>query len=307
VTKVEKAILGFQFDRRGSAIRLWDVEKGQVKQTLAESTEKGLAFQQVVFSADGKTIAATVDEKRIVIRPNGGGECQGWEVVKIWDAKTLALKHTLGNEYPLVSLALSADGKLVAAGNPSKKTVNVWDARMGKLERTIEIGEAQPWSLAFSSDSKLLAIGGQKEDHSGQVQLWDAQNWKQKHVLKHDKYVNTVAFSANGKVLASGSGDDLVQLWDAQKGERIRSLKGVRHGTRCVAFSPDGQTIAAGWSDGTVRLWDVQSGELKKTLKGHTDAIYSLAFSPDGKTLASTSQDETVRFWPINQAAAGDK
>src|SRR5262249_43771014 len=117
VTKVEKAILGIELDNRGSAIRLWDVEKGQMRQTLDESPEKGLAFQKVIFSADGKTIAATVDENHPVMLPNGGAEIQGGEVVKIWDAKTLALKHTLKSERQLFALALSPDGKLVAAGN----------------------------------------------------------------------------------------------------------------------------------------------------------------------------------------------
>jgi RNA polymerase sigma factor (sigma-70 family) len=307
VTKVEKAIFGFQFDRKGSAIRLWDVEKGQVKQTLAESKDKGLAFQEVVFSADGKTIAAIVDGFQEMNLAGGGRQLQLRGVVKIWDAKTFALKQELDGGVSLSGLVLSPDGKWVAAGNPSEKTIKIWDPRTGKLERILKTGEAQPWPLAFSPDSKLFAVGGQKEDHSGQVQVWDTQNWKQKHVLKHDKYVNSVAFTSDSKILASGSGGDLVQLWDAQKGQRIRSLKGIRPGTWCVAFSPDDQTIAAGWRDGSVRLWDVQSGELKKTFKGHTDAIQSLAFSPDGKTLASTSQDETVRFWPISQLPAGRK
>jgi RNA polymerase sigma factor (sigma-70 family) len=307
VTKVEKAIFGFQFDRRGSAIRLWDVEKGQVKQTLAESKDKGLAFQEVVFSADGKTITAIVDGFQEVNLAGGGRQLQLRGVVKIWDAKTLALKQELDGGVSLSGLVLSPDGKWVAAGNPSEKTIKVWDTGTGKLERTLKTGGAQPWPMAFSPDSKLLAVGGQKEDHSGQVQVWDAQNWKQKHDLKHDKYVNSVAFTPDSKILASGSGGELVQLWDAQKGLRIRSFKGVHPGTWCVALSPDGQMIAAGSRDGSVRLWDVQTGELKKTFKGHTEAIYSLAFSPDGKTLASTSQDETVRFWPIKQPAAPDK
>jgi WD40 repeat protein len=175
------------------------------------------------------------------------------------------------------------------------------------LERTLETGEAQPWSLAFSPDNSALVVGGQKEDHSGEVQLWDAQTWKLKHAIKQDKYVSTVAFSADGKRIASGSGGNLVELWDARTGKRIRSLRGVRPGTRCVAFSPDGQTIAAGWGDGQVRLWDVQTGELKATLTGHADQIYSLAFAPDGKSLASVSQDQTLRLWPLHKQDAGPR
>jgi RNA polymerase sigma factor (sigma-70 family) len=301
----------FHFGRGGGAIKLWDVAKGQVRQTLAESTEKGSEFGEVVFSADGKTIAATVCEVKEVIRREGS-DLQLRAAVKIWDAKTLALKQTVGDEsHPLAGLALSRDGKQVAAGNPSQKTVKLWDSATGALESTVQTGESQPWSLAFSPDGKALVVGGQKDDHSGEVQLWDAQTWKLKHVLKQDKYVNTVAFSANGKTVASGSGDEFVRLWDAHKGKLIRSLQGVGPGTRCVAFTPDGRTVAAGWKDGKVHLWDVQSGELKKTLEGHAALfsceIYSLAFSPDGKTLASASQDETVRLWPINKGTVGAK
>lgn len=302
VTKVEKTIFGFQYDRSGSAIRLWDVEKGQMRQTLAEGTDKGVSFGPVVFSADGKTIVAPATE---VIRQGKLGEIR--EMVQVWDAKTLALKQTLKGGLQLVCVALSPDGKLVAAGNPSEKTIPLWNAETGKLERTLAAGETQPWSLAFSPDGKALIVGGQKADHSGQVQWWDARTWKLKHAWKQDEYVNAVAFSANGKLFASGSGGDRVYLWDAQKAELIHSLQGVPHGTRCVAFSPDSKTIAAGWKDGKIRLWDTQTGKLKETLAGHGNEVFSLAFSPDGKTLASTSQDETVRLWPINQPPAGQK
>src|SRR5207244_6137429 len=92
VTKVEKTFLGFQYDRQGSAIRLWDVDKGEVRQTLAEDAGKGLAFQQVVFSVDGRTIAATVAEE--VILPNLE---KIRIVVKVWAAKTGVLKQMMGD------------------------------------------------------------------------------------------------------------------------------------------------------------------------------------------------------------------
>src|SRR5260370_18681426 len=171
VTKYESMIFG----HKGSAVKLWDVEQGQVRQKVAESKEKWLAFQQVVFSADGKTIAGTVNVPGTV-----------FYVVQLWDAETLALKQTVGGGSDLVCVALSADGKLVAAGDPGKKTITLWNAATGALERTFPTPKTQPWSLVFSPDSKTLVIGGQNDDHSGEVEQWDAQTWALKHLLKQD-------------------------------------------------------------------------------------------------------------------------
>jgi RNA polymerase sigma factor (sigma-70 family) len=291
VTKNESLLFG----RSGSAIKLWDVDRGAVRATLAESGDKGLAFQHVVFSADSKGIAATVNEA--IAR----------DVVKVWDAKTLALKQTLGGESQLVCVALSPDGKYVAAGDPSKRTVPLWNAATGVLERTLGTGVAQPWCLAFSPDRKTLVVGGQKSDHSGEVQLWDARKWTLKHTLKQDRYVNTVAFAPDGKAIAVSTGGAVIQLWDVEKGKEIASLQGNRHGQRSVAYSPDGKLVAAGGPDGKIRLWDARTGELRQTLEDHDAEVYSVAFAPDGKTLASVSQDATLRLWPLRKRGAGTK
>jgi WD40 repeat protein len=276
-----------------------------MKQTLDESPEKGLAFQQVVFSADGGTIAATVDTAQEVVRPDGR-EILFRNAVKVWDAKTLALKRTLGGDSWLSGLALSPDGKLAAAGNSGDKTIKLWDIRTGKAERTLDLGGARPLVFAFSPDGKSFAIGCQKDGLAGEVQLWDTQTWKRKHAWEQDKPVITVAFSAEGTMLTRNN-DDLVQLWDVRKGELVRSLKGVvRPFTRCVTLSPDGRTVAASWKGDEVRLWDAKTGE-RKTLGRHSGEIHSLAFSPDGRTLASTGQDETVRLWPLDKRAAGSR
>jgi RNA polymerase sigma factor (sigma-70 family) len=283
------------FGHKGSAINLWDVDRGAVRANLAESADRWLTFQQVVFSADGKAIAATVTEG--VAR----------DVVKVWDAKTLALKQTLGGDSDLACVALSPDGKWVAAGSPSKKTVELWNATTAAHERTLDTGGVQPWSLAFSPDGKTLAVGGQKDDHSGQVQLWGAHKWTRKNALKQDKYVNSVVFAPDGQAIAVSTGGPAIQLCNVEKGEALASLKGNRHGQRSVAFSADGKLVAAGGADGSIRLWDARTGELKQTLEGHDAEVYSVAFSPDGKALASVSQDATLRLWPLRKRAVGAK
>jgi WD40 repeat protein len=268
-----------------------------VRRTLTEDNGGGLAFQQVAFSPDGRAIAATVSEQ-----VNRGNALLIRTVVKIWDAKTLALKRTVGNDdSDLVCFAMSPDGRRLATGDPAKKTVQLWNAGTGALERTLAT-DAQPWSVAFSPDSRTVVAGGQRADHSGVVSLWNVETGKLIHVFKREQYVNRAVFSPDGKLVASGGAGGEIELWDAASGKQVIVLRGLgRRGTRTVAFSPDGRTLAAGGTDGNIRLWDVKTGKLKRMLEGHDDEVHCVAFSPDGTMLAGVSQDETLRLWTFGK------
>lgn len=174
-------------------------------------------------------------------------------------------------------------------------------------------------ALAFSPDGQLLASGGWSE-----IRLWRMSNETQEYtnwvtriskrkdftdlrevrtLVGHKGWVYAVAFSPDGRLLASGGVEGVVYLWELPEGRQMRVWQG-HEGTVCsLAFSPDGQLLASAGGDGTVRLWRVSDGALMRVLHGHTGAIRTLAFSPDGQLLATGGEDKTIRLWRPSMAS----
>ncbi|KAJ5097838.1 hypothetical protein N7532_004839 [Penicillium argentinense] len=119
----------------------------------------------------------------------------------------------------------------------------------------------------------------------------------------HSEGVHTVAFSPDGKQIASGSDDNTIKIWDTATGGLQKTLEGHSKLVTTVAFSLDGKQIVSGSDDNTIKLWVTTTGELQKTLEGHLDEVRTVAFSLDGKQIMSGSDDNTIRLWDSTTGA----
>ncbi len=117
--------------------------------------------------------------------------------------------------------------------------------------------------------------------------------------------VTSLAFSPDGRLLATGDAGSVVRLWQVADGKQLALCEGHTSWVWAVAFSPDGNLIASGSMDQTVKLWDARTCECLKTLRGHVGRVLTVAFSPDGRTLLSAGDDQVIRLWDVSSGEPG--
>lgn len=259
-------------------IKLWDVEEGKELRTLFGHEGRILS---VAFSSDRHTLASGSDDK----------------TVRIWNIETgKTLKTLAGHGASVKSVVFSPDGVLLAVRENDDNTIRLWDISTGReLENlkghTDDI--AMP-NVVFSPDGKLMAL-----TNGSTIKLWDLATGQVMRTLSgHRDIIFSIAFSPDGKTLASGGADNAIKLWDVKTGRELRTLSGYPSVILSVKFSPDGRTLAAS-SNNIIKLSDINSGLEMRTLKGHTLYVESIAFSPDGNMLASSGFDGMIKLWDV--------
>ena len=278
-----------------ATIGIW-IYGAQTGEELALLTGHKREVKAVEFSLDGHTLTSV----------DAGGE------TRLWDAATRKLRSVLTESSDLIEeVALSSDGTKLVTGNIDDK-FRLW--HLGDTDQEpmiIDDTGQRVLALALSPDGRTLASS--KTPHHNSVsmtqvenfrlQVWDTTTREMLFKLPGDtEQIRTLAFSPDGRTLASLDVDGKAQLWDVDTGTSRLIRKGTEQWTRMSKFSSDGKYLATVDSDGNVRVWDItterphQSASLR-VFEEDKENVYTLALSPDGKTLLVASKSGTIRAW----------
>ncbi len=281
-----------QFESRGSAVTT-GITTGTTSPLQPQAQAPVLVTPMADIEAHRGSIsgaAYTADGRRIVTTGADG-------TMKVWDATYRNLVRTIElDDGPATALALG--GARALTGHANGKVV-LWDIDRAEKIATVQRNEANVWAVAFTGDPDHFAAAS----HDWKITLWDArQTAAPLQVLDgHENAVQSLAYSPQQLLLASGSADKTVRVWNLDTLALKRSYRGPRDFVTSVAFSQSGKLLAAGSLDGRIQIWSVLSSRRLRALNGHRGRIADIAFSPSGDQLASAGEDGTVRVWDLQR------
>jgi serine/threonine protein kinase len=204
--------------------------------------------------------------------------------------------HVLkGNAGPLWSLAVSADGKHLAAG-ADDGTVKYWDIAHERVAWTLPAHKTPIWALALARGGDYLATGSD----DGDTKIWDVRTQNEVHTLPRIGGVRALAFDADGKRILTGGRDGSVKVWDVRSQAELVTTSGHDSLVAAVAFAPDGKSFASASADKSIKIWDTGTGKMKLKLTNHERGVYGIAFAPTSRQLVSGGWDRTVRLWDLD-------
>lgn len=267
------------FDSIQRTIETWDLDYNRLNSFVIDTDR----IADLEFSPD---------KKKIVFTGLDGA-------IRILDLNTKKLQIVSGHNKQVTNLAVSQNGEMIASYSRDN-SLKIWNWE-GKLLQNVNACKINDINkMAFSPDGKKIAMS-----ENTTLMIWDLNDHECKYMKKfnnHKGKIDSITFSLDGKIIATGSRDNTIKIRDLNKDEDSlpKTLLGHNKAITSLAFSPDGKVLVSGSRDNLAKVWSTKDGSLIHNLPGHTNFVNSVTFSPDGENIISSGDDGFLKLWGFN-------